>query len=436
MSISWPGRSIVARRRRDAPLRVAFFGEFGCGNLGNEASLTTGISWVRAALPVAELMCFCRDPDYVRRVHGIPAFLMYGPRPDVPWLRRLPHGLTHAIYKVNDQVRITWMVGRADVLIVPGMGVFESALAGPPWGLPFAMAGLSVATRMRRRTLALIGVGVSNEPNRITRLLNKITVTGSSFLSFRDEYSRKSMAGQGISRPTGEVFPDIAFALGTARRRDGGKQSLDVGLGMLAYYDQYDPAAGDRVAERFESAMIEFGGWLMAQGHRVQLLIGDGSDDAVAQRVLSGLTELDPGCVQEGRAGYRRVTDHGSLSDTVDQLDAVVGSRYHNLVFALKSGAPALSVGYAPKCTELLDDAGLAGFSQMITEVSAAELKDQFGRLTAEYDRYAGLAYDYAVQARQSTQIHRELFTRAVFGAAASAGATAADTAADREVLR
>ena len=36
----------LRRMRPGAPLKVAFFGEFGCGNLGNEASLTTGISWV------------------------------------------------------------------------------------------------------------------------------------------------------------------------------------------------------------------------------------------------------------------------------------------------------------------------------------------------------------------------------------------------------
>ena len=155
----------------------------------------------------------------------------------------------------------------------------------------------------------------------------------------------------------------------------------------------------------------------MEHGHRVRLLIGDASDRAVAERVLAGLTERDPGCVREGRAGYRLSSDHDSLAAVIDELEVVIGSRYHNLIFALKSGCPALSVGYAPKCTELLESAGLDGFSQMIGGASADELEAQFRRLVGRYDHYAGLAFDFALRARRSGERHRDAFAVAVLGA-------------------
>ena len=203
-------------------------------------------------------MCFCRDPEYVRTVHGIAAESMYGPRPDSAVLRRLPHGLTHAFYKVNDQLRISWVIGRADVLVVPGMGVFESALAGPPWGLPFAMAGLSVATRLRRRTLALVGVGFSEEPNRITRVLNRISPSQElPSWTFRDEYS--PLGGRPRNHPDGGGVPGhrIRPRLRTTPSRwqkVTRRRSRDARL-----LHQYDQAAGQRVAAQFERTMVEFG---------------------------------------------------------------------------------------------------------------------------------------------------------------------------------
>lgn len=54
--------------------RVSFYGNFGAGNLGNEATLQAVIEQILGRWPDAQLLCFCSNPDDVRARHNIAAF--------------------------------------------------------------------------------------------------------------------------------------------------------------------------------------------------------------------------------------------------------------------------------------------------------------------------------------------------------------------------
>ena len=79
--------------------------------------------------------------------------------------------------------------------------------------------------------------------------------------------------------------------------------------------------------------------WLLDQGHRVRILMGDAADrDAVAD-VLSKVATARPHLAQD-----RLLADPmRSLHDLMRQMaetDVVVATRYHNIVCALKLGKP------------------------------------------------------------------------------------------------
>ena len=65
--------------QRAAPKRrvIAFFGLFGTGNVGNEASLSSAVLAAQRIDPSAELVCVCSRPDVVRAEHGIGAVPIY-----------------------------------------------------------------------------------------------------------------------------------------------------------------------------------------------------------------------------------------------------------------------------------------------------------------------------------------------------------------------
>ena len=56
------------------PARISFYGNFGAGNLGNEATLEAVIQQILRRFPDAQLLCFCANPQDVRTRHNIAAF--------------------------------------------------------------------------------------------------------------------------------------------------------------------------------------------------------------------------------------------------------------------------------------------------------------------------------------------------------------------------
>src|SRR5215831_13634148 len=82
------GRHRPGARARSGgkPLRIAFWGNFGTGNWGNECTLQAIIHNARERIPEAELSCFCFQPEDTLRRHGLPSFpitdlRMRGPAP-------------------------------------------------------------------------------------------------------------------------------------------------------------------------------------------------------------------------------------------------------------------------------------------------------------------------------------------------------------------
>jgi len=51
--------------------RIAFYGNFGAGNLGNEATLQAIIERIVRRWPDGRLLCFCTDPEDVRARHHV-----------------------------------------------------------------------------------------------------------------------------------------------------------------------------------------------------------------------------------------------------------------------------------------------------------------------------------------------------------------------------
>src|ERR1700733_124077 len=68
----------ASRRKSMGGMRIAFWGNFGALNLGNECTLAAAVGNIRARLPDAKLVAICRDPEDAGRRHGIAALPMSG----------------------------------------------------------------------------------------------------------------------------------------------------------------------------------------------------------------------------------------------------------------------------------------------------------------------------------------------------------------------
>ena len=135
--------------------RIALFGNFGTGNIGNEGTLSAMLAFVRRACPHAEILCICPEPGVVTVEHGVRAVPIRTARGQLssPWakLRARAADLALAVRNVRG----------VDVLIVPGTGILDD-FGEPPRGMPLTLAAVTLVARLRGIPVAFVSIGAGH----------------------------------------------------------------------------------------------------------------------------------------------------------------------------------------------------------------------------------------------------------------------------------
>ncbi|MEU8959063.1 polysaccharide pyruvyl transferase family protein [Streptomyces sp. NPDC048518] len=376
------------------PVRVGVFGLLGSGNLGNDGSLEAVLGHLRTAHPGAAVDALCGGPDVVTARYGIPATRLHWYRGEYRTASRAGAVAGKGLGKLVDAFRTAAWVRRHDVVIVPGMGVLEATLPLRPWGFPYALFLLCASGRLLGTRVALVGVGADTIRNRSTRTLVRWSARLAAYRSYRDDLSRDAMRAMGVDTGRDRVYPDLAFALPTAEAASAPSDAPDttetsyasdapglVCVGVMAFHgSDADRDRAEEIHRRYLDGVTAFVRALVEEGRPVRLLTGDDVDRAVVAAILDAV-------------GSPLVTaaDAASLDDLMRETaaaDAVVATRYHNLVCALKSNTPTLALSYAAKSDALMDRMGLGAYCHPAREVDAGRLLEQFRELEK---RAAGL---------------------------------------------
>ncbi len=367
-----PGRNLRV-------FRVGLFGILGSGNIGNDASMESVLSYLGTEHPDAIVDAMCMGPEQVKSRYGIDAIPLY-------WSRKHDEqvsGRTAIIFRVAgkgvDVFRTLAWVRQHDVVIVPGMGVLETTLPVRPWGIPYAMFLLCASGKLFRTKVALVSVGAAKINQRMTRFLSNSAARLAFYRSYRDIQSRDAMRERGLDTSRDPVYPDLVFGIPLLPCPPGDPEV--VGIGVMAYYGGSDDRSR---AEQIYATYIEnveaFIRWLVDSGRRVRIFAGDISDETAVQDILHGLreyrTDLGPGRVVAVPA-----STFAELAEAMAPVSTVVATRYHNVMCALKLGKPTISIGYAKKNIALLADMGLPEFYQFAYALDVEKLKRQFMKL-------------------------------------------------------
>ncbi|GHE45639.1 membrane protein [Streptomyces longispororuber] len=354
--------------------RVGVFGLLGSGNLGNDGSLEAVLGHLRAAHPEAVVDALCGGPETVTARYGIPATRLHWYRGEYRTASRAGAVAGKGLGKLVDVVRTAAWVRRHDVVIVPGMGVLEATLPLRPWGFPYALFLLCAGGRLFGTRVALVGVGADTIRDRPTRALVRRAAKLAAYRSYRDTLSRDAMRAMGVDTTRDEVYPDLAFALPTP---PAAPAPGTVCVGVMDFHGSNDDRGrADEIHRRYLDGTTRFVRALAAEGRRVRLLTGDRCDAPVVAAILDAV-------------GSPLVTaaEAASLTDLMREAaaaDAVVATRYHNLVCALKAGTPTLALSYAAKSDALMERMGLGAYRHPAREVDADRLLAQFRALERE----------------------------------------------------
>ena len=371
-------------KNKSSRRKVCFFGIFGSGNLGNEATLCAILANLRRIVPNAEIVCICSGPQETAAEYDISAFpIKAKPLPPLKnpllrALRRIFVGIPMEWYRWYKAISI---LKDAEMLVMTGTGMLGD-FGILPTNLHYEIVKWSVAAKLCRCKLLFVSVGVGPIRHKVSRVLVKTALKLADYRSYRDTFSKDYLEGLHFDTRNDFVCPDLAFSLPTtmippdpAKDRPG----TVVGVGIMTYHNRSDSGeADDSVYQAYIAKLSLLVCWLLDHGYIVRLLIGDAVYDERVRQDLRASLESRGIQYQEGKI----VDDPAScVTDVLSQLaatDTVIASRFHNVLLALLLGKPVVAISYHEKVEALMADLGLADFCQDIENIDVDKLIKQF----------------------------------------------------------
>lgn len=391
--------------------RVAVFGHFGAGNLGNEATLRAMVYNLRKHLPGADIVCVCSGPDQAASEYAISAAPIRAPLPiwQMPGVsstedeparsadatvyapvraRRPPSASAKSrallrIFSYPLAEAYRWFKAIATLkgsssLVMTGTGMLGDR------ALHYEIFRWAVAAKLCRCKLLFVSVGAGLIRQPLNRWFVKTALTLADYRSYRDSFSKDYVAGIGVDAKNDSVYPDLAFSLprdifpadhGPARR------GVSIGVGLMDYYGSGRSASDQEAYRDYVGCVACFVAAMLERDHAVRILIGDFAYD---QGVRQDLREALEGRGVSYEGGNIIDTPAFSVDELLLQLssiDIVVSSRFHNLVLALMLEKPVFAISYQEKFQPLMEGVGLSEFYLDIDHIDIDQLIGKVIRL-------------------------------------------------------
>jgi polysaccharide pyruvyl transferase WcaK-like protein len=381
--------------------RIALFGNFGTGNLGNEATLQAMVLNVRKYLPNAEISCICPKPENTAKQYDIFAVPIRAPFPI--WRsdreRKVADG---SISKVLDRSRrvlvypfvdaYRWFKGFTalkdyDLLIMTGTGMVGDFAIGP-FDLHYDMLRWAVVSKLCGCKLLFASVGGGPIRHWLSRWFIKAALALADYCSYRDAASKDHLEAVGIDVTHHAVYPDLAFSLPKAVipvKQESERRETTIGVGIMNYHRRIGGSGSDQTIYReYVARIASLVVRLIERGYTVRILIGDVIWD---QNVRGDLRkELEEcGCnYEDGRIIDEPAVSVDELLLQLASVDVVASSRFHNVLLGLMLGKPAMAISYHEKFQPLMSGVGLDEFCCDIEQIDVDELIGKIVKLVED----------------------------------------------------
>jgi polysaccharide pyruvyl transferase WcaK-like protein len=386
--------------------RIALFGNFGTGNLGNEATLQAMLYNLRRHLPISDISCVCPQPEYVASDYKILAIPMKasvrkliglsrngnGPAQGsnesaaggVTKLHQMPSKLWASLRFCASPLieAYRWLDGIVklsgnDCLIMTGTGMLGN-YGIEPLGLHYDIFRWSVIAKLCRCKLVFASVGGGPTPHPLSRYFLRSALALADYRSYRDASTRDRLEAIGVDVKNDAVCPDLAFSLPRAvipTSHDPDGQGIVIGVGMMNYYDRFGHCGDDETIYRdYVGRMAAFVARLVERRHTVRILIGDLTWDQDVRRDLRTALKERGLNYDDGRIIDEPARSVDELLSQLSSVDIVAASRFHNIVLALMLRKPVLAISYHEKFRPLMNGVGLGGYCQDIEHIDVDEL--------------------------------------------------------------
>jgi polysaccharide pyruvyl transferase WcaK-like protein len=418
--------------------RIAFWGNFGTGNWGNECTLQALVHNTRRVAPGAVLSCFCYRPSDTLERHGLPSFPITDLRARAGRARsRRPPTPLRVVRRLADEAR-SWretfgLAQTCDVIVMAGTGMLTDNGEGA-MGMPYEMFKWSIIAKVRGRKVLFTSVGVEPIDHPLSKFFIATALRLADYRSYRDGQSRDRLRRIGFHIGKDPVYPDLAFSLpdtmAAPKRSSTERLRIEGNTIAVGLFDHRGRGLGGPSDALSYKAYLEkiasFVMWLLEHDHRVRIIIGDLTYD---EPVLEDLRVLLTSRGVAKYAGQFNDEPARSVEDVIDHLaavDFVVASRFHNVLLALMLGKPVVSISYNEKNDALLTQMGLGGYCRPIETFDVDWLIDRVLDIQANGERLKPGILERAAQFRGDLEEqYRLLFGPRFMGSAPKWGSKA-----------
>jgi polysaccharide pyruvyl transferase WcaK-like protein len=379
-------RSNMLNRNGNRP-KIGLYGNFGGGNFGNESTLQAMLYHLRRLVTNAEITCICTFPEKVVADYNIAAvpisetiFKTWASR-NIPTqlVRKLFIGIPSELYRWLQAAR---MLRDTDVLIVPGTGLLTDAYCLMGWG-PYSIFKWSLAAKTVGCKVFFVSVGAGPLDSGLARWFIRSALSLADFRSYRDDETKEYLSSIGVSVANDKVYPDLAFSIAGEITPEDFTSKLRpvVGLGVMLYHSKLSSnKPGSSTYTEYLEQLAIFTKWLLARDYNVRLIVGELADRSVVAEFEALLKERLE-VYDEERIISEQIVSFESLLAQLGETDAVVATRFHNVLWALALNKPVISISFHQKCTSLMQGMGLQDYCQNIHKLSAKKLIEQFCQL-------------------------------------------------------
>ncbi|MFB0516538.1 MAG: polysaccharide pyruvyl transferase family protein [Candidatus Neomarinimicrobiota bacterium] len=283
----------------------------------------------------------------------------------------------YSIYGEEYQIRAyrwrrlrEWLpiIARTQVFVMGGGGMLQDYTGSG--GTTSYLCALNLLFRLAGRKVMWYSSGIGPLVSRKARLCTAWAARAATMITVRDSHSKEILEGLGVPAEKVVTTTDPTFGLDLSEGNSGASRAKEikkVGLSVLPFYrvSGIDPTGDRRLIKEYRM----FIRYLGDRKVKVVFLAFENSQDRqICEDILAG-DQLQNVSV----AGIGATTQ--GLLRAYRSCDAVVGMRYHSLIFGLVAGVPTGAVIYHPKVRALVKKFQLERYACELAEVTAERLK-------------------------------------------------------------
>ncbi len=252
-------------------------------------------------------------------------------------------------------------------------------------------------------------------PKKIQRRIAVAGLRRVDLILVREARSAQLLAGLGLTAPLITQVPDSAFLFKPPRQPRPSQLvgpttgSQVVGLTVRAWLPPAAQAEYEQAMAGFISRITRSGDLNVVVIAQVTSEHHDDDDRLVGQR----LARLLKGNEQ---VTFLERLDYRAIKLVITDLDYLVGTRFHSVIFALSAGVPVIAIEYEHKTSGIMQDLGLEKWVIDMEDVTTDGLARLFAHLVEQRQAYVRQLQTvipaYVDKAHRAAEIIKQAYER------------------------